>query len=85
MKRKVIWQVFLGLVYLAVAYGVISASNSRFETLVLAILVQIYTAMQYNFSVIGASTDGNNYAGFVRFRISRNGAGRDGKRRRVVH
>jgi hypothetical protein len=25
--------------------------------------------MLYNFSLIGASTDGNNYAGFVRFRI----------------
>jgi hypothetical protein len=69
MKLKVIWHICIGVLYLATAYGVISASNSKFETLVLAILVQIYTAMLYNFSLIGASTDGNNYAGFVRFRI----------------
>jgi hypothetical protein len=69
MKRKVIWHVFIGLVYLAVAYGVMSASNSRFETLVLAVLVLIYAATLYNFSIIGAATDVNNYAGFVRFRI----------------
>lgn len=69
MKLKVIWHICIGVLYLAIAYGVISVSNSKFETLVLAILVQIYTAMLYNFSLIGASTDGNNYAGFVRFRI----------------
>ena len=69
MKLKVIWHICIGVLYLATAYGVISASNSKFETLVLAILVQIYTAMLYIFSLIGASTDGNNYAGFVRFRI----------------
>ena len=69
MKRKVIWHVFIGLVYLAVAYGILSVSKARFETLALAILVQVYAAMLYNFSILGTATDINNYAGFVRFRI----------------
>lgn len=38
----------------------------RFETLVLAGLVQLYAAVLYNFAIIGAATDANNYAGFVR-------------------
>jgi hypothetical protein len=69
MIRKVVWRVFIGLAYLAIVYGVMSALNSRFETLVLASLVLIYTATLYNFTLIGAATDVNNYAGFVRFRI----------------
>lgn len=69
MKRKVIWHVCFALLYLAVAYGVMSVSKSRFETLVLAVLIWIYTASQHNFSIIGTTTDANNYAGFVRFRI----------------
>jgi hypothetical protein len=69
MTRKIIWRVFVGLAYLAVVYSVLSVSKSRFETLVLASLALIYTATLYNFSLIGAATDVNNYAGFVRFRI----------------
>ncbi|MGB7562088.1 MAG: hypothetical protein WBL99_11515 [Candidatus Acidiferrales bacterium] len=73
MKSKVVRQVFqhvfIGLVYLAVAYTIMSTTTARFETLALAILILIYAATLYNFSVIGAATDVNNYAGFVRFRI----------------
>lgn len=69
MKSKVISHVLFAVVYVGLVYGILSAANSKFETLVLAILVQIYTATLYNFSIIGAATDVNNYAGFVRFRI----------------
>lgn len=69
MKRKVVWRMFAGLVYVALCYFIIDASISRFETLVLAILIQIYAAALYNFSILGRATDVNNYAGFVRFRI----------------
>jgi len=51
---------------------------------VLAILVQIYTATLYNFSIIGAATDVNNYAGFVRFRILATAQAGHGRRRRIV-
>ena len=69
MTRKVLWRIFIGAAYLAVVYGVMTASKSRFETLVLASLILIYTATLYNFTLIGTVTDINNYAGFVRFRI----------------
>jgi Na+/melibiose symporter-like transporter len=63
------WHGLIGCVYLAVVIGILSAAKSQFETLVLAILIQVYAALLYNFSVIGACSDVNNYAGFVRFRI----------------
>jgi hypothetical protein len=69
MIRKVIWHILVGFAYLAVVYGVMSAAKSKFETLVLASLVLIYTATLYNFTFLGAVTDANNHAGFVRFRI----------------
>ncbi len=68
-KTKVVWRIVLAVIYLAIAVGVVSAGKSGFETLVLAALVQLYAAILYNFSVIGAATDVNNYAGFVRFRV----------------
>jgi hypothetical protein len=63
------WRVVVGLSYLAVVIGVLSSATTRFETLVLAGMVQLYAAVLYNFSVLGGATDVNNYAGFVRFRI----------------
>jgi tRNA G46 methylase TrmB len=59
----------VGLIYLAVVIGALSIATTRFETLVLAGIVQLYAAVLYNFSVIGIATDVNNYAAFVRFRI----------------
>jgi hypothetical protein len=64
-----IWRTVVGLVYLGLVIAVLSAATTRFETLVLAGMVQLYAAVLYNFSVIGAATDTNNYAGLVRFRI----------------
>ncbi len=64
-----------GLIYLVVVIGILSAAQTRFETLVLACLAEIYAAVLYNFSVIGSLTDVNNYAGFVRFRILAMGQG----------
>lgn len=66
---KIVWRVAVGLIYLLVVIGILSAAQTRFETLVLACLAEIYAAILYNFSVIGSVTDVNNYAGFVRFRI----------------
>jgi hypothetical protein len=74
-KFKNVWYGFIGCVYLAVVIGILSGSKSQFETLVLAILIQIYAGVLYNFSLIGAVTDVNNYAGFVRFRILANAQG----------
>lgn len=64
-----VWRVVVGLIYLAVVIGALSIATTRFETLVLAGIVQLYAAVLYNFSVIGIATDVNNYAAFVRFRI----------------
>lgn len=64
-----VWRVLTGLAYLAVAIGILSVATTRFETLVLAGMIQLYAAVLYNFSVIGIATDINNHAGFVRFRI----------------
>ncbi len=66
---KAAWHIFWGLVYLAVAIGVLSVATTRFETLVLAGMIELYALVLYNFSLIGVTTDVNNYAGFVRFRI----------------
>jgi hypothetical protein len=59
----------VALIYLGVVVGILSVATTRFEMLVLAMLVQLYAAVLYNFSVIGRVADVNNYAGFVRFRI----------------
>ena len=64
-----VWRVVVGLIYLAVVIGALSIATTRFETLVLAGIAQLYAAVLYNFSVIGIATDVNNYATFVRFRI----------------
>jgi hypothetical protein len=56
---KIAWNVLLQLVYLAVVIGILSVADSRFETLVLAGLVQLYTAVLYNFSVLAVNADIN--------------------------
>ena len=58
-----------GLIYLAVVVETLSVAESKFETLVLGGLIQLYAAVLYNFSVLGVSADINNHAAFVRFRI----------------
>jgi hypothetical protein len=63
------WNVLLAVIYVAVVVGILSAAESRFETLVLAGLIQLYAAVLYNFSLIGQNADINNHAAFVRFRI----------------
>jgi hypothetical protein len=62
MKSKAIWRVFVALTYMAIIYGVVSFSNSRFETLVLAVLALIYAAVLYNFSLLGRATDINAFS-----------------------
>jgi hypothetical protein len=69
------WRIVVGVIYLAVVIGVFSVTTTRFETVVLAGIVQLYAAVLYNFSVMGVATDVNNYAGFVRFRILATAAG----------
>ena len=64
-----VWRVVGGLIYLAVVIGALSIATTRFETLVIAGIVQLYAAVLYNFSLIGVAADVNNYAAFVRFRI----------------
>lgn len=66
---KAAWQVFTGLFYIAIAIGVLSAASTRFETLVLAGLIEVYALALYNFTAAGVTADINNYAAFVRFRI----------------
>jgi hypothetical protein len=69
------WRIVVGVIYLAVVIGILSVTTTRFETLALAGMVQLYAAVLYNFSVMGVATDVNNYAGFVRFRILATAAG----------
>jgi hypothetical protein len=66
---KVAGHILVGLAYLAVAVGILSVATTRFETLVLAGMIQLYAAVLYNFSLLGVGTDTNNRAGFVRFKI----------------
>lgn len=66
---RYIWQTLVAIVYLTIVIGVVNISTTKFETVVLAVLVQVYAAVLYNFSAIGGVIDANNYAGFVRFRI----------------
>jgi hypothetical protein len=64
-----VWRIMAGLLYFGIVIRILSAATTKFETLVLAGMVQLYAAVLYNFSLIGVVTDTNNYAGFVRFRI----------------
>ena len=66
---KYIWRILIGLVYLGVVVAILSTSTTKFETLVLAGMVELYATVLYNSSVIGAAGETNNYAAFVRFRI----------------
>ena len=75
MTAKIVWRVARGLIYLFVVIGILWAAQTRFETLVLACLAEIYAAVLYNFSLIASVNDVNNYAGFVRFRILAAGQG----------
>jgi len=63
------WRVLIAIAYLAIVVGALGTATTKFETIVLAALIQIYSAVLFNFSLIGSATDVNNYAGFVRFRI----------------
>lgn len=63
------WRVVMGLVYLGIVIGILSVAATRFETVVLAGMVELYAVVFYNFSLIGVATDSNNYAGLVRFRV----------------
>jgi hypothetical protein len=65
----IVWQVFLGVVYVAVVFGIMSAAENKFQTLVLASLIELYAAVLYNFSMIGEVTDVNTHAAFARFRM----------------
>ncbi len=70
MKRLAIaWNVLLALVYLAVVIGILSVAESKFETLVLAGLIQLYAAVLFNVSLLAESADINNRASLVRFNI----------------
>ncbi len=68
-KLAYAWRIVVAFIHLGFVVGILSVATTRFETLVLAVLVQLYAAVLYNFSAIGKVTDVNNYAGFVRFRI----------------
>lgn len=63
------WNVLLALIYIAVVIGILSAAENKFETMVLAGLVQLYAAALYNFSLLGVAADSYNLAEFIRFRF----------------
>jgi hypothetical protein len=68
-RLKYLWETLVAIAYLAVVIGVLSIATTKFETVVLAVLVQLYAAVLWNFSVTATVIDANNYAGLVRFRI----------------
>jgi hypothetical protein len=74
-RLESIWCALVGFIYFAIVVGILSTSKTQLETLALAILIQLYAAVIYNFSLIGAATDLNNYAALVRFRILANAQG----------
>jgi|SRR5215472_7665621 len=65
---KLAWYVLLELVYLAVVIGILSAAESRFETLVLAGLVQLYAVVLFNFSALSEAANTNAVVAFIAFR-----------------
>jgi hypothetical protein len=70
MRRLAIARnVLLALIFIVVVIGILSAAESKFETLVLAGLIELYTAALYNFSLLGSAADSYNLAEFVRFRF----------------
>ena len=70
MKHLAItWNVIGGLINIAVVIGILSVAESKFETIVLAGLIELYVTVLFNFSLLGENADTNNYAAFVRFRI----------------
>jgi len=71
MRRKLqyIWQILIAVAYLGIVVGVLNVATTKFEVVVLGMLVQVYSAVLFNFSLIGAAMNTNNYAAFVRFRI----------------
>ena len=58
MKHLAIaWNVLLALIYVVVVIGILSVAESRFETLVLAGLIELYAAVLYSFSLQGESAE----------------------------
>jgi hypothetical protein len=49
--------------------------NSKFEGLVIGVLVELYAAVLYNFSIMASAADVNNHGAFVRFRVLANALG----------
>jgi hypothetical protein len=64
-----------GLIYLFVVIWILRTAQTRFETLVLACLAQIYAATLFNFSAIGSANHANNLGAIMRFRILAKGQG----------
>ncbi len=68
-KLAVAWNGLLAVIYIAVVIGILASAASRFETLVLAGLIQLYAAVLFNVSLLAESADINNRASLVRFNI----------------
>ncbi len=66
---KIAWYVFTQLIYLTIVVAVLSVATTRFETVALASLVELYATVLFDHSVLGVSADVNNHAAFYRFRI----------------
>ena len=65
---KYAWHILAGLAYLVIVVGIVSAASTRFETMVLAGMVQLYGASSRLF-VLGILAEVNNHAAFIRFKI----------------
>jgi len=75
MVKQIVWRVATGLIYLFVVIGILRAAQTRFETLVLACLIQIYAAMLFNFSAIASTGRADNLGTVMRFVLLAKGLG----------
>jgi hypothetical protein len=62
------WRVLVSLLYLILVVAALATTRTRFETLVLGGLVRVFTAVLYNFSLIGMAIAASDHSSFVRFR-----------------
>jgi hypothetical protein len=54
---KILWRILIGLVELFVAWAVFNAADTKFEAVVLSILVLVYADFLSKFSMIGRALD----------------------------
>jgi hypothetical protein len=64
-----VWRILMTLLYWGIVVEIFSVATTRFETLVFAMLVELYSVALLTFCQIGTNTELTDYAAFVRFKM----------------